>query len=189
MSWRIIGRLGFCGYFLIVWDIVHLCREQGILVQGRGSAANSAVCYCLGITTCDPIGGKLLFERFLSEGRDTLAGHRSRPAERRPARARDPGSLSPLRPARRGDDGECHHLSRPQRHARDGQGARPAARCARRFSRPLRQRRFPAHARAATTRSGSAGLPAAHPRLPALVAPLPRRSTACRAISASTPAA
>jgi error-prone DNA polymerase len=65
----LIGRLGFSGYFLIVWDIVNFAREEGILVQGRGSAANSAVCYALGITAVDPIGGKLLFERFLSEGR------------------------------------------------------------------------------------------------------------------------
>jgi error-prone DNA polymerase len=65
----LITRLGFSGYFLIVWDIVNFCREQGIMVQGRGSAANSAVCYSLGVTAADPIGGKLLFERFLSEGR------------------------------------------------------------------------------------------------------------------------
>ena len=65
----LIGRLGFAGYFLIVWDIVNFAREQGILCQGRGSAANSAVCYALGITAVDPIGSKLLFERFLSEGR------------------------------------------------------------------------------------------------------------------------
>jgi error-prone DNA polymerase len=65
----LIGRLGFAGYFLIVWDIVNYAREEGILVQGRGSAANSAVCYALGITAVDPVGGKLLFERFLSEGR------------------------------------------------------------------------------------------------------------------------
>ncbi len=65
----LIGRLGFAGYFLIVWDIVNFAREEGILVQGRGSAANSAVCYALGITAVDPVGGKLLFERFLSEGR------------------------------------------------------------------------------------------------------------------------
>ncbi|MDA0768441.1 MAG: DNA polymerase III subunit alpha, partial [Verrucomicrobia bacterium] len=68
---RIITKLGFCGYFLIVWDIVNFAREQGILVQGRGSAANSAVCYSLGITACDPIGYELLFERFLSEGRES----------------------------------------------------------------------------------------------------------------------
>jgi error-prone DNA polymerase len=65
----LIGKLGFPGYFLIVWDIVNFCREQDILVQGRGSAANSAVCYSLGITACDPIACNLLFERFLSEGR------------------------------------------------------------------------------------------------------------------------
>lgn len=65
----VIGRLGFAGYFLIVRDICCFCREQGILVQGRGSAANSAVCYSLGITAVDPIGQKLLFERFLSEER------------------------------------------------------------------------------------------------------------------------
>ena len=65
----IIGKLGFAGYFLIVWDIVNFCRERGIMAQGRGSAANSAVCYALGITAVDPVGGNLLFERFLSEGR------------------------------------------------------------------------------------------------------------------------
>ena len=65
----LIERLELAGYFLIVWDIVRYCREQGILVQGRGSAANSAVCYSLGITAVDPIGMELLFERFLSEER------------------------------------------------------------------------------------------------------------------------
>ena len=66
---ELIARLGFSGYFLIVWDLVNFCKAQGILVQGRGSAANSVVCYSLGITACDPIACKLLFERFLSEGR------------------------------------------------------------------------------------------------------------------------
>ena len=75
----LIGRLGFSGYFLIVWDIVNFAREEGILVQGRGSAANSAVCYALGITAVDPVGGKLLFERFLSEGRQNSEGRRSWP--------------------------------------------------------------------------------------------------------------
>ncbi len=65
----IIGKLGFAGYFLIVWDLINFCRDTGVLVQGRGSAANSAVCYSLGITAVDPIEGRLLFERFLSEGR------------------------------------------------------------------------------------------------------------------------
>ena len=65
----LIERLDLAGYFLIVWDIVHFCRQHGILVQGRGSAANSAVCYALGITAVDPVGMDLLFERFLSEER------------------------------------------------------------------------------------------------------------------------
>jgi error-prone DNA polymerase len=65
----LIERLELAGYFLIVWDIVRFCREKNILVQGRGSAANSAVCYSLGITAVDPVGMDLLFERFLSEER------------------------------------------------------------------------------------------------------------------------
>src|SRR5947208_17006147 len=65
----LIEKLGLAGYFLIVWDIVRFCRENGILVQGRGSAANSAVCYALQITAVDPVGMDLLFERFLSEER------------------------------------------------------------------------------------------------------------------------
>ncbi len=75
-AWKQIGReldliekLDLAGYFLIVWDIVRFCREAEILVQGRGSAANSAVCYSLGITAVDPIRMDLLFERFLSEER------------------------------------------------------------------------------------------------------------------------
>jgi error-prone DNA polymerase len=66
---RLIEKLALAGYFLIVWDIVKFCRENNILVQGRGSAANSAVCYSLGITAVDPIAMDLLFERFLSEER------------------------------------------------------------------------------------------------------------------------
>ncbi|MDQ2824319.1 MAG: PHP domain-containing protein, partial [Verrucomicrobiota bacterium] len=65
----LIQKLGFPGYFLIVWDIVNFCREHNVMVQGRGSAANSAVCYCLGITPVDPVSNHLVFERFLSEGR------------------------------------------------------------------------------------------------------------------------
>jgi error-prone DNA polymerase len=65
----LIEKLELPGYFLIVWDIVRFCKENGILVQGRGSAANSAVCYALEITAVDPVGMELLFERFLSEER------------------------------------------------------------------------------------------------------------------------
>jgi error-prone DNA polymerase len=66
---RLIERLGLAGYFLIVWDIVHFCKDNGILIQGRGSAANSVVCYALEITIVDSVGLDLLFERFLSEER------------------------------------------------------------------------------------------------------------------------
>src|SRR5437588_4083589 len=66
---KLIEKLKLEGYFLIVWDIVEFCRRKSILIQGRGSAANSAVCYSLGITAVDPVGMELLFERFLSEER------------------------------------------------------------------------------------------------------------------------
>jgi len=65
----LIEKLNLAGYFLIVWDIVNFARQHDVLVQGRGSAANSAVCYSLGITAVDPVGMELLFERFLSEER------------------------------------------------------------------------------------------------------------------------
>jgi error-prone DNA polymerase len=66
---KLIAKLGFAGYFLIVWDLIRYSQQHGILVQGRGSAANSAVCYALEITAVDPVGMELLFERFLSESR------------------------------------------------------------------------------------------------------------------------
>src|SRR5213592_2588483 len=65
----LITKLRFPGYFLIVWDIINFCREYNIMVQGRGSAANSAICYCLGITPVDPVENHLVFERFLNESR------------------------------------------------------------------------------------------------------------------------
>jgi error-prone DNA polymerase len=65
----LIEKLDLAGYFLIVWDIVNFCKRENILVQGRGSAANSAVCYALSITAVDPVRMELLFERFLSEER------------------------------------------------------------------------------------------------------------------------
>ncbi len=65
----LISKLGVSGYFLIVWDIVEFCVQENILAQGRGSAANSSVCFCLGITNVDPLKFHTLFERFLSEGR------------------------------------------------------------------------------------------------------------------------
>lgn len=68
----LIEKMNLAGYFLIVWDIVDFCRRENILVQGRGSAANSAVCYSLGITAVDPVGMDLLFERFLTEERGEM---------------------------------------------------------------------------------------------------------------------
>jgi len=65
----LIDELEYCGYFLTMYEIVRFCREQNILCQGRGSAANSAVCFCLGITAVDPVRMGLLFERFLSRER------------------------------------------------------------------------------------------------------------------------
>ncbi len=66
----VIGALGFAGYFLTVWDITEFCRRENIYCQGRGSAANSAVCYSLGITNADAVSLNLFFERFLSPARD-----------------------------------------------------------------------------------------------------------------------
>jgi error-prone DNA polymerase len=65
----LIGRLGFAGFFLVMWKAVRFARSRGILCQGRGSAANSVVAFCLGITAVDPVRHDLLFERFLSEAR------------------------------------------------------------------------------------------------------------------------
>ena len=66
----IIEELNYAAYFLTVWDLVRFARSQGILCQGRGSAANSAVCYCLGVTSVDPDRIDVLFERFISKDRD-----------------------------------------------------------------------------------------------------------------------
>ena len=66
----LIEELDYCGYFLTMYQIVQFCRRRGILCQGRGSAANSAVCYCLGVTAVDPVRMELLFERFISRERN-----------------------------------------------------------------------------------------------------------------------
>jgi error-prone DNA polymerase len=76
---ELIARLKFSGYFLIVWDICAWARKNNIIVQGRGSAANSAVCYVLGITAVDPIKNKLLFDRFLNDSRIGPDGNPSWP--------------------------------------------------------------------------------------------------------------
>ena len=76
---ELIARLKFSGYFLIVWDICRWARENNILVQGRGSAANSAVCFMLGITAVDPLKHRLLFDRFLNDSRVGADGNPSWP--------------------------------------------------------------------------------------------------------------
>ena len=72
----LISELRYEAYFLTVWDLVRFAREQGILCQGRGSAANSAACYCLGVTSVDPDRIDVLFERFVSAERAEAARHR-----------------------------------------------------------------------------------------------------------------
>ena len=121
----LIEKLDLAGYFLIVWDIVNFCRQQDILVQGRGSAANSAVCYSLGHHR-GRSGRDGSAVRAVPVGRTRrVAGYRSRSAERRSARARDSARLPEVRHARRGHDRQRHHLSRPERGARSRQVARP----------------------------------------------------------------
>ena len=66
----LVKKLGYAGFFLIMWDIMRFAKREGILAQGRGSAANSAICYCLGITAIDPVKQNLLFARFLTEDRN-----------------------------------------------------------------------------------------------------------------------
>src|SRR5690606_2036643 len=67
---NLIEELHYEAYFLTVWDLVRFARGRGILCQGRGSAANSVVCFCLGVTSVDPERIKVLFERFISRERD-----------------------------------------------------------------------------------------------------------------------
>jgi error-prone DNA polymerase len=120
---KLIEKLQLAGYFLIVWDIIRFCREQQILVQGRGSAANSVVCYALGITAIDPIAMDLLFERFLSEERgewpdidlDLPSG------DQREAVIQY--VLPALWRAWSGNDRQCHHVSFQACGTRNRQGA------------------------------------------------------------------
>ena len=119
----LIDELDYCGYFLTMHEIVQYCRSREILCQGRGSAANSVVCYCLGITAIDPVRMDLLFERFLSRERaeppdiDLDIEH-----ERREEVIQS--RLRALRPLSRGDGGGSDPLPAALGGARRGQGAR-----------------------------------------------------------------
>ena len=185
----LIEKLQLAGYFLIVWDIVNFCRQHDILVQGRGSAANSAVCYSLGITAVDPVRHGSAVRALPVRGARRVARHRSRSAERRPPRAGDPARLREIRPARRGDDRQRHHLSRPQRGARGGEGARlraGAGRSAREGDEQLRVHR--------SGRLAAAADVGGRPRPERVARPdcsrgCGARCRICRGISASIPAA
>ena len=118
----LIGDLKYEHYFLTVADIVAFARSRHILCQGRGSAANSVVCYCIGVTEVDPARMSVLFERFISKERNEPPGHRHR------LRARAPrgGAAVPVhqvRPRPRGAHRRGHQLPAEERHPRCRQGA------------------------------------------------------------------
>ena len=186
-----IEKLDLAGYFLIVWDIVQFCEREKILVQGRGSAANSAVCYALvdhrGRSGEDGAALRALPVR----GARRVAGHRPRPPFRRPARESHPARLREVRRARRGHDGERHHLSRPLRGARGRQGPRLLARAGGQAvassSGAGTSARSASRSRSSRSELRAAGFDPRRPARAALHAPVPRRSRTCRATSASTP--
>ena len=185
----VIGQLDLAGYFLIVWDIVRYCREANVLVQGRGSAANSAVCYALGITAVDPIGMELLFERFLSPERgewpdidiDLPSGDQREKVIQ----------YVYQRYGARGAAMTANVITYRTRSAVREVGktlgfARGAGRPALQAAQPLRVPRRPGRARRAAARP-AASTPTR--RACACSSTWSARSRTCRAISASTPAA
>ena len=117
----LIKKLGLAGYFLIVWDIIHYCQRNDILVQGRGSAANSAVCYALEITAVDPVGMELAVRALPEREPRRVARHRSGFALGRQARKGDPIRVPALWAIRRSDDCKRDHLSRQVSGARGRQ--------------------------------------------------------------------
>jgi len=172
----LIGQLGFAGYFLIVWDICRWCREErGTLVQGRGSAANSIVCYVLGITAVDPIAHRLLFERFLSEGRVGADGHPSWPDIDLdlPSGDRREETIQEIyrRYGRRGAALVANVVTyRGRNTAREvGKVLGLAADVLDRFSSLYASGDFP-HTLGLPEQLQASGLPARHPRLPAMLA-------------------
>ena len=119
----LIDELGYCGYFLTMWELVRFCRENDIICQGRGSAANSVVCYCLGVTSVDPVRMNLLFERFLSRERaeppdiDLDIEHNRREEVIQ-------HMYQEVRQGPGGDGGQRGSLSQEVRHQGGGQGIR-----------------------------------------------------------------
>ena len=183
----LIAKLGFSGYFLIVWDIVNFCTAQNILVQGRGSAANSVVCYSLGITACDPIACNLLFERFLAEGRtswpdidlDLPSGDRRERVIQEVYR----------RYGKHGAAMTANVITFRGRSAMReiGKALNFSPDVLDRFSALFGNGDFPAHAGFAGAASPG-GTAAEHPRAPRPPFAFTSQSTGCRAISGSTPA-
>ena len=184
-----IEKLSLAGYFLIVWDIVQFCKRENILVQGRGSAANSAVCYALSMTAVDPVRMELLFERFLSEERGEWPDIDLDLPSGGPAREGHPARLREVRPARRRHDGQRHHLPRPLGRARGGQGAGLFARAG---GEPLQAalrlelRRGPRADRAAYERDPRGGARSARTSARSISCGSSCRSRTCRGTWAST---
>ena len=178
-SSQLIETLGFPGYFLIVWDIVAFCRRPNIFCQGRGSAANSAVCYALGITNADAVQLGLLFERFLSPERD---GPPDIDIDIESDRREEAIQYVYERYGRttRGAGGQRHHVPGQVVGARHGQGARLRHRPA---GRVVEADRRVGSAWPRRRRLGDHDIPPAGARR------WPRRSSTSRATSASTRAA
>ena len=158
---QLVEELDYAPYFLTVHDIVRFAREQKIFCQGRGSAANSTLCFCLGITEVDPAFHDLLFERFISPERneppdiDVDFEHERREDVMQYI-------YDALRPRAGEPHGERHHLSRALRHPRRRQGLRAFGRCPRR---PLEHGLGPLVGRGRGRRDAQAGLDPDEPRL------------------------
>ena len=173
----IIEALGFPGYFLVVWDIVEFCRRSNIFCQGRGSAANSAVCYALGITNGRRRDARAAVRALPVARARRAARHRHRHRERPPGGGH-PVRLRALRPPPRRAGGQRHHLPGPLRGPRHGQGARVRPRPAGRVvaSRSTRWGRVDDHAPSRPTTTS-----------PSRCSSWPSRSRTSPATSASTP--
>ena len=151
----IIARMDLAGYFLVVWDIANAATRLGVLAQGRGSAANSAVCYALGITAVDPVASGLALRALLERGARRGPRHRHRLRASRP-REGDPVRLRALRARARGDGGRGDHLPHALGDPRRRQSARAHARPGRRRSCASTTRASRSPARSARARRSAA---------------------------------